>query len=75
MARPRLRRQTHHASVRHLRLSRGACRTAARYVEAITTAQPSGPHEVIGYSTGGLIAFEVSRQHGREVVDTLKSWL
>jgi thioesterase domain-containing protein len=35
---------------------------AARYVEAITTAQPTGPYEVVGYSLGGLIAFEVSRQ-------------
>ncbi len=35
---------------------------AARYVEAITTAQPDGPYEVVGYSLGGLIAFEVARQ-------------
>jgi thioesterase domain-containing protein len=35
---------------------------AARYVEAITTAQPTGPYEVVGYSMGGLIAFEVCRQ-------------
>jgi thioesterase domain-containing protein len=35
---------------------------AARYVEAITTAQPTGPYEVVGYSMGGLIAFAVSRQ-------------
>lgn len=35
---------------------------AARYVEAITTAQPAGPYEVVGYSLGGLIAFEVCRQ-------------
>lgn len=35
---------------------------AARYVTAITTAQPDGPYEVVGYSLGGLIAFEVARQ-------------
>jgi len=35
---------------------------AARYVEAIITAQPTGPYEVVGYSMGGLIAFEVARQ-------------
>ena len=46
---------------------------AARYVEAITTAQPDGPYEVVGYSMGGLIAFEVSRQlvaRGRPVALT-----
>jgi thioesterase domain-containing protein len=35
---------------------------AARYVEAIITAQPAGPYEVLGYSMGGLVAFEIGRQ-------------
>ena len=39
---------------------------AARYVAAVTTAQPEGPYEVVGYSLGGLIAFEVARQLAAE---------
>src|ERR671913_266264 len=39
---------------------------AARYVAAVPTAQPEGPYEVVGYSLGGLIAFEVARQLAAE---------
>lgn len=35
---------------------------AARYVEEITSVQPSGPYLVGGACAGGLIAFEMARQ-------------
>lgn len=35
---------------------------AARYVEEITTVQPSGPYLIGGACAGGLIAFEMARQ-------------
>jgi thioesterase domain-containing protein/acyl carrier protein len=35
---------------------------ADHYVRAIKSAQPSGPYHVCGWSTGGIIAFEVARQ-------------
>jgi thioesterase domain-containing protein len=35
---------------------------AARYIEAIQTVQPTGPYYLIGYSTGGVIAYEIARQ-------------
>lgn len=34
---------------------------AERYVEAVTAEQPHGPYEVVGYSMGGLVAFEMAR--------------
>jgi len=43
---------------------------AAQYVRAIREVEPSGPYRLIGYSAGGLIAFEVAqqlRQGGAEV--------
>jgi len=43
---------------------------AARYVEAVRTAQPAGPYHLGGWSLGGLVAFEMARQlhdQGHEV--------
>ena len=43
---------------------------AKRYVEEITAVQPHGPYELVGYSMGGLIAFEIARllaQRGEQV--------
>jgi nonribosomal peptide synthetase DhbF len=46
---------------------------AAEYIRAIQTVQPQGPYQLMGMSTGGLIAFEMSRQLKRigEEVDLL----
>ena len=35
---------------------------AAYYVEAIRSMQPEGPYSLVGYSFGGLVAFEVAQQ-------------
>ena len=35
---------------------------AANYVEAIRTVQPEGPYLLGGWSTGGVVAFEMARQ-------------
>jgi acyl transferase domain-containing protein/thioesterase domain-containing protein/acyl carrier protein len=35
---------------------------AARYIEAIRTVQPEGPYLLAGYSGGGVVALEMSRQ-------------
>lgn len=35
---------------------------AARYIEAIRAVQPSGPYFLMGYSSGGVIAFEMAQQ-------------
>jgi thioesterase domain-containing protein len=35
---------------------------AACYLRAIKTVQPDGPYHLCGWSTGGIIAFEVARQ-------------
>jgi len=35
---------------------------AAYYVEAIREVQPEGPYRVVGYSFGGIVAFEVAQQ-------------
>jgi amino acid adenylation domain-containing protein len=35
---------------------------ATQYVAEIRTAQPSGPYHLVGYSAGGLIAFEMAQQ-------------
>ena len=38
---------------------------AANYVEAVRTVQPDGPYLLGGWSTGGVVAFEMARQlHG-----------
>jgi acyl carrier protein len=34
---------------------------AARYVEAITRVQPTGPYSLLGWSVGGLIAYEMAQ--------------
>jgi amino acid adenylation domain-containing protein len=39
---------------------------AAKYVEAVRTVQPDGPYFLGGWSTGGVVAFEMARQlHSR----------
>lgn len=43
---------------------------AAYYIQAMQAVQPTGPYEVGGYSLGGLLAYEVTRQlqqHGETV--------
>lgn len=53
---------------------------AADYVKAIRAKQPKGPYRLIGYSFGGIVAFEVAQQivaQGEEVsllglLDTLE---
>jgi thioesterase domain-containing protein len=35
---------------------------AARYVETIRQVQPEGPYFLMGYSFGGLVAFEIAQQ-------------
>jgi thioesterase domain-containing protein/acyl carrier protein len=35
---------------------------AADYVKAIRAKQPHGPYQVVGYSFGGIVAFEVAQQ-------------
>jgi amino acid adenylation domain-containing protein len=43
---------------------------AANYIEEILQVQPEGSYHLIGYSFGGLVAFEIARQlqlQGREV--------
>jgi amino acid adenylation domain-containing protein len=35
---------------------------AADYIEAIRTVQPEGPYQLLGMSSGGLIAYEMARQ-------------
>ncbi|MFO0714857.1 MAG: amino acid adenylation domain-containing protein [Sandaracinus sp.] len=35
---------------------------AAEYVHAIETLQPRGPYQLAGYSSGGLVAFEIAQQ-------------
>ena len=36
--------------------------SAARYVEEILTVAPHGPYRLAGYSSGGILAFEMARQ-------------
>ncbi|WP_431783448.1 alpha/beta fold hydrolase [Streptomyces chumphonensis] len=46
---------------------------AARYVDVVTRHQPAGPYEILGYSMGGFIAFEMARvleARGEEVALT-----
>jgi thioesterase domain-containing protein len=35
---------------------------AAAYIAAMKSVQPAGPYQVCGWSTGGIIAFEIARQ-------------
>lgn len=35
---------------------------AASYREAMKTAQPVGPYQILGWSGGGIVAFEIARQ-------------
>jgi amino acid adenylation domain-containing protein len=35
---------------------------AASYIEAIRTVQPQGPYRLLGYSFGGLVAYEMAHQ-------------
>ena len=35
---------------------------ASRYIKEIIEVQPDGPYNVVGYSLGGFIAFEIARQ-------------
>jgi thioesterase domain-containing protein len=35
---------------------------AAHYIEELRTVQPNGPYFLIGYSWGGLVAYEIAQQ-------------
>lgn len=35
---------------------------AARYIEEMRSAQPEGPYQIAGWSVGGVISFEMTRQ-------------
>jgi len=35
---------------------------AASYIAAVSTIQPEGPYQLLGYSFGGYVAFEMARQ-------------
>ena len=35
---------------------------AADYIEAVRAVQPAGPYRLLGYSFGGLVAYEMARQ-------------
>src|SRR6266536_3530341 len=39
---------------------------AARYLDAVRTVQPSGPYRLSGWSTGGIVAFEMAQQLRRQ---------
>jgi len=39
-----------------------ATRSAAACIEAVRAMQPAGPERLLGYSFGGLVAFEMARQ-------------
>jgi thioesterase domain-containing protein len=39
---------------------------ASRYVEAIRAVQPQGPYRLLGWSFGGVIAYEIARQFRRD---------
>jgi len=52
---------------------------AARHVEGIRAVQPRGPYHLLGYSFGGLMAFEVAQQltaagDGVELLGMLDTW-
>jgi pimeloyl-ACP methyl ester carboxylesterase len=44
------------------RLPRGIEKFAARYIREIRKLQPSGPYNIIGFSAGGTIAYEMACQ-------------
>ena len=43
-------------------LAESIVQMATDYIAAIRTAQPAGPYQLLGMSSGGLIAFEMARQ-------------
>ena len=45
-----------------LKPSNNICEMASFYISQIETVQPEGPYHLAGLSTGGLIAWEMSRQ-------------
>lgn len=53
---------------------------AAQHVKTILAFEPQGPYSLLGYSFGGLIAFEIARQlqeQGKEIVflGIIDTWL
>jgi amino acid adenylation domain-containing protein len=46
---------------------------AAHYIAEIRQVQPHGPYQLIGYSFGGIVAYEIAQQlhHQNQVVDFL----
>jgi len=42
--------------------SRSIPEMASVYIQAIRTVQPQGPYRLVGYSSGGLIAYEMANQ-------------
>jgi amino acid adenylation domain-containing protein len=60
--------------LQHVPRSRGALtleERAALYVDAIRKAWPEGRYRLVGWSLGGVIAYEMARQLGPEQVDLL----
>jgi thioesterase domain-containing protein len=39
---------------------------AARYLEVIKTVQPEGPYHLLGWSVGGVVAYEMAQQLSRQ---------
>ena len=39
---------------------------AARYIEVLKTVQPEGPYHLLGWSVGGVVAFEMAQQLSRQ---------
>ena len=50
--------------------NRSIAEMAAYYLSAIRTAQPRGPYNLAGYSSGGLIAYEIAQQLKANSEDT-----
>ena len=52
---------------------KGIEKMAAYYIEIIRSVQPEGPYDVGGYSLGGILAYEITRQmqQSRQKVDTI----
>jgi thioesterase domain-containing protein/acyl carrier protein len=50
-------------------LARPVTQIAAEYVAAIRSVRPEGPYHLLGWSFGGLIAYEIARQLERQGQD------
>ncbi len=39
---------------------------ATHYIQAMRTVQPEGPYQIVGYSFGGIVAYEIAQQLRRQ---------